>query len=294
MLGLVHTDISPDQFISKWAQRSYNSGKMAEKAMKKYSLFLNSIGENEASIFVKLAEIKGSEDFYLFLNRIVEYFNESLHPRATQAYFSFVKDYYRKNGFRIYNEDVKQFIDIPKVIKEKKVPLEKESIRILTDNASKYMKGAIYCLVSSGMRASEFLQLEKNDIKWNMDPVEVHLRAEITKTKVDRITYLSPQAVEFFPKMKPYNEKTSLGNLESSFEFLRSKCGMNDKYRTSNIHHVTIHRFRAYFKTEASNMHGKDYAENIIGHEGKMNTYYAISPEQSREKYKQLIPKITI
>lgn len=291
---LVHAHLSQDKFIQKWYDRSYNSGEMAKKALKKYSLFLNSINETDQSIFEKLGEIKGSEDFYLFLNRITEFFSESLHPNSTKGYFSFVKDYYRRNGFRIYNEDIKQFVDIPKSPKEKKVPLEREKIAMLAKKASKQMRGTIYCLVSSGMRASEFLQLQKQDIKWNLDPVEVHLRAEITKTKVDRVTYLSPQAVENFPEIKPYDERTSLVNLEKAFAVLRKQCSLDDKYRNSNIHHITPHRLRAFFKTEASNMHGKDYAEDVIGHEGYLNTYYVINETERREKYIALVPKITI
>lgn len=267
---------------------------MAEKALKKYNLFLKSIDETDETIFSKLSEIKGSEDFYLFLNRIVDFFDETLSPRATQAYFSFIKDYYRKNGYRIYNEDIKQFVDMPKTVKEKKVPLEKNQIKILADNADKHLKGIIYCLVSSGMRSSEFLQLRKDDIKWNLDPVEVHLRAEITKTKVDRTTYLSPQAVEHFPKLKTYDVKTSLVNLEIIFSNLRKKCNLDEKYRNSNVHHITPHRLRAFFKTEASNLHGKDYAEFMIGHEGYLNTYYSTTQDELIKKYKELIPKLTI
>lgn len=267
---------------------------MAEKALKKYNLFLKSIDETDQTIFFKLSEIKGSEDFYLFLNRIVDFFGETLSPRATQGYFSFIKDYYRKNGYRIYNEDIKQFVDMPKTIKEKKVPLEKSQIQTLAEKASRQMKGIIYCLVSSGMRSSEFLQLEKNDIKLNLDPVEIHLRAEITKTKVDRITYLSPQAVEFLPKLKPYSPKRSLINLEQDFAKLRKRCGLDGKYRNSNIHHITPHRLRAYFKTEASNLHGKDYAEFMVGHEGYLSTYYSTTQYDVIKKYKELIPKLTI
>lgn len=283
-----------DQFIDKWRQRSYNSGEAANKAMKKYSKFLTSIDETQDSILDKLEGIKGTEDFYLFLNSITEHFGSTLHPRSVNTYFSFVKDYFRRNGFRIYTEDIKQFVEKPKIPKEKKVPLEKESINILCENASPYMKGSILVLASSGMRTSEFLQLTKEDIKFNLDPVEVHLRAEITKTRVDRVTYLSPQAVEFFPKIKPYDEKKSLVNFEQAFAILRKKCSLDQMYRNARVHHVTPHRLRAYFKTEASNMHGKDYAEDLIGHEGYLSTYYSINEKEKREKYIQLIPKITI
>lgn len=291
---LVNSHLTQDKFIARWKSQSYNSGEMADKAIKKYNLFLKSQNETDESIFRKLQEIKGSEDFYLFLNSIVSYFSESVAPRSVQAYFSFIKDYYRRNGFRIYNEDIKQFVDMPKLVKEKKVPVETEQIRTLAEKADDYMRGTILCLVSSGMRASEYLQLQKSDIKWNLDPVEVHLRAEITKTKVDRITYFSPQAVDNFPEIKPYSEKNSLVYLEQQFQSLRKRCGLDSRYRVSKIHHITPHRLRAFFKTEASNMHGKDYAEDIIGHEGYLNTYYVINDEERRKKYKALIPRITI
>lgn len=285
--------MNQSDFVTKWGQRSYNSGDAALKALKKYNRFLETINESDESILHKLGAIKETPEFYLFLNRIVSYFSESLHPNSVKLYFSFVKDYYRKNGFRIYNEDIKQFVDFGKVQKEKKVPLTKETIEMLLHNASPYMRGTILVLVSSGMREDEFLQQTVNDIKWDATPVEIHMRSETTKMGIDRITYLTPQAAKNFPKIKPYDEEKSLIRLENSFAELRKKCKLNEKYRHSNIHHVTLHRLRAYCKTQASMHVGKDFAEDLIGHEGYLPTYYSPTDQERRDMYTKLVPHLT-
>ena len=112
-----------------------------------------------------------------------------LHPRSVRSYFSCIKGYLRSKGFRIYNEDVKQFIKLPRIFKEQKEAISKDTIQLLLDNASPRMKLTIMCLVTSGMRANEFLQLRASDLQ---EP-KVILRPEITKTGVGRTTYFSPQ-----------------------------------------------------------------------------------------------------
>lgn len=277
------------------SKRSLNNKEGAIKSLKWFDKYLSSLGETEDSILPKLREIKGEDGFYLFLNGFVQFMSKSLHPHSVQTYLSFIKSYFRKHGFKIYNEDVKQFIDMPRLTKESRQPLSKKEIKLLTKNASPYLKMVILFLSSSGMRTSEFLQLEKGDVKLNLDPVEIHIRAETTKTRTDRITFISQQAKESITKdlFKPYNVKKDLLNLEQQFNKLRRRCKLNEKYRTSNIHHITLHTFRSYFRTIAG-MFNKDFAEDILGHEGYLSQYIRLPMETKRQYYKQLEPNLVI
>ena len=166
------------------------------------------------------------------------------------------------------------------------------------------MKMVILWLSSSGMRTSEFLQLKKEDVKLNLDPVEIHIRAETTKTRTDRVTFISQQAKENMTKdiFKSYKEISDLLNLEQQFNNLRKACKLTGKYRTSNVHHITLHTFRSYFRTLAG-MLNSDFAEDVLGHEGGskssggggyLKQYVRQSMESKREFYKQLEPKLTI
>ena len=150
-------------------------------------------------------------------------------------------------------------------------------------------------LSSSGMRISELLQLEKTDVKLNLDPVEIHIRAETTKTRTDRITFMSQQAKDSIVKgmFKPYTSKSDLLNIEQQFMNLRNRAKLNSKYRTSNVSHITLHTFRSYFRTIAG-MFNKDFAEDVLGHEGYLSQYIRLPMETKREYYKKLEPSLMI
>lgn len=294
-LALISFVYSRDQFYDFQGQRSINNREGAIKSLKWFDKYLASLGETESSVMPKLLELKGKDEFYLFLNGFVQFMVKELHPHSVQTYLSFVKSYFRKHGFKIYNEDVKQFIDMPRTTKESRAPLSKKEIRILLNSASPYLKMVILWLESSGMRISEFLQLKKEDVKLDLDPVEIHIRAETTKTRTDRVTFISQQAKESMTKdlFKPYTSKIDLLNLEQQFNNLRNSCGLNEKYRTSNIHHITLHTFRSYFRTIVG-MYNKDFAEDILGHEGYLNQYIRLPMEKKQEFYKVVEPQLKI
>lgn len=295
MLALITSSYSRDQFYEFQNQRSVNNKEGAVKSLKWFDKYLTSLGETEESFMPKLLEIKGKDEFILFLNGFVQFMGKSLHPHSVQTYLSFTKSYFRKQGFKIYNEDVKQFIDMPRFTKETREPLSIKDLKLLVKNATPYMKMVILFLTSSGMRTSEFLQLTKGDVRLDLNPVEIHLRGETTKTRTDRVTFISQQAKESITKdlFKPYIPKSDLLNLEIKFMHLRSKCKLDSKYRTSNVHHITLHTFRSYFRTIVG-QHNRDFAEDILGHEGYLSQYIRLSMETKREYYKQIEPKLTI
>jgi len=245
----------------------------------------------------KLHEIKGKDEFYLFLNGFVQFMvtSKELSTNSIQTYLSFVKSYFRKHGFKIYNEDVKQFIDMPRKIKETRVPLTHKEIKQLLKEASPYMKMILLWLSSSGMRISEFLQLTKDDVKLDLDPVQIHIRGETVKIKSDRVTFISQQAKESMTKtmFKEYTPLSDLLNVEQQFDHLRTKCGLDTKYRTTNTHHITLHTFRSFFRTQAGKINA-DIAEDIAGHEGYLKQYIRPSLEEKIIFYKKLEPSLKI
>jgi len=55
---------------------------------------------------------------------------------------------------------------------------------------------------------------------------------------------------------------------------LRKKLGILEKYPNSSRFVVTIHGFRAYFHTKASQKHGVEYANALDGHGAYLKQYY--------------------
>ncbi len=288
--------ITRDDFLNNI--QSINTKEMAKKALKQWDAFLKYRKVKEAGFMDSLKEIQKDPEFYQYLNLFVQYMNnQNLHPHSVRSYFSSIKSYLRSQGFRIYNEDVKQFIKQPKILKEQKEGLSKETIQKMLTAASPKLQMIILGLVTSGMRSSELLQLKKSDLK---EP-KIILRPEITKTGAGRSTYftsqmwrlidpiLSQKSNDDYVFCYNYRPLKSLQELENKFGMLRDRLNISTRYSTSRVHTITLHRLRAFCKTQASETCGKDYAEGLIGHEGYLSTYYNLTEEA---KYKNYINKL--
>lgn len=302
-LTLLSFDIPRQIWLDRWGKRAKNSQELAIKSLKWFDKYMESIHTNEKDLIEQLKKIANQPEFYQFLNNFVQYLiTNDLAPRTTRSYFYFVKAYLRSKGFRIYKEDVNQFIQLPKIIKEGKAPVTIEQWALLYASASPKMRAIISTGLSSGMRIGEMLQLKISDIKGN----SILVRAENTKTQTERITYFSKQAKEDIDKLiknkepdaflfvKEYKPVDSVEEIEQQFADLRKSCGLNAKYRLSSYHHITLHRMRAFCKTMASETCGQDYAEGLIGHAGYLSTYYTLPESERENKYKLLEPKVTM
>lgn len=274
-----------------------NSRDFARKALSHFNNYLSLKETTEQSYITILLEFGQDAKLYNELSNIKQHLvNNGLHPRSVRNYFNQIKLYLRSENIRIYNEDVKTFVRFPKILKEEKIPLDRKIIQKLLDNSDNYMKFIILALVSSGCRVSEILQLLYSDLKFPY----VKIRSEIAKTGVARTTFFSSQVWSIIHLLKSqadsddyvfcseYRPKVSLDELERKFGTVRERSGLTDRYKTSSIHHVTIHRFRSFCKTQASQVCNKDFAEGLIGHEGYLGTYNSLSDEEKLDNYKKL------
>lgn len=274
-----------------------NSKDFAKKALSHFNNYL-SLKETEENDYLQILLQFGQDaKLYNELGNIKQHLiNNGLHPRTIRTYFNQIKLYLRSNDIRIYNEDVKTFVRFPKILKEEKIPLDRKTIQKLLDHSDNYLKFVILGLVSSGCRVSEILQLLYSDLKFPY----VKIRSEIAKTGVSRTTFFSSQVWQIINLLKSqtdsddyvfcseYQPKVSLDELERKFDTLRKRSGLTDRYKTSRYHHVTIHRFRSFCKTQASQVCDKDFAEGLIGHEGYLGTYNSLSDEEKLANYKKL------
>ena len=296
-------DVSRKVWLERWGARSINSLELAQKSLKYFDKYVKLLKVSEEDLIRQLKKVSQQPEFYQFLDNIVQFMVQNkLSPRTVRTYFMFVKSYLRSKGFRIYNEDIKQFCKLPVIIKETRIAVTMEDIAKLYNAAKPKMMAKLSFLVSSGARLGEVLQLKHSDIRGN----KVTIRAENTKTKAERITYISEQAKNDLAKyvkgkgqdayvfVRKFAPAISVQQAEAEFSLIRDKCSLTKRYRLSRYHHVTIHRLRAFCKTMASEVCGKDFAEGLVGHEGYLSTYYALPETQRYEKYKLLEPKLTI
>ena len=231
------------------------------------------------------------------------------HPKTIKLYFGFIKNYLRVcHGIRITSEDIKDYIQFPKLRKIPRRPISLDTLKLLFGKCDPERRALYYVLISSGMRISEALSLKKSNFHIEERPIRITILADDTKTKEERETYITNEAWE---RVKPiYDRKNddeyilqvrkypiirkALRNEEKYFIHLRRKLGLTEKYPNSTRCVVNIHSFRAYFHTKASQKHGSDYANALDGHGAYLKQYYREDPKERANKYLALEPSLLI
>jgi len=85
------------------------------------------------------------------------------NPKTIKTYFSFVKSYLRIcHGVRISNEDIKDYVTLPKLRKEPRKAIPIKTLKLIFNAASSKRRALYYVLITSGMRISEALALRKH------------------------------------------------------------------------------------------------------------------------------------
>ena len=295
--------------------KSFNSKDIAENAHKVFLEFITKKypGKSEQSIISDLKTIQPNStnysSLYLFINEFVQYIGiRGNSPRTTSVYMAQIKSWLRHNGIRIYDEDVKQFVKMPKLVKERKVALTHDKVGLLLKNCRHEYFALILFLCSSGMRISEVLQLRVIDIDFTSNPVMVRVRAETTKLREERITFVSAEAVRalnviirdrtpkdfvFFPVRDSWERlKDLLECVECSFSGIRKRSGLLEKYGTGR-YHIRIHTLRNFFISQCERVH-EGLGHALAGHGKYMKEYENFTDEQLKGFYLKIEPDLTI
>ena len=248
-------------------------------------------------------------------------------PRTIRSYFVFIKAWLRMcHKIRLIQEDIADYIQFPQLVKEQRKALKLETIKKLLENSSKKRRCLYLVLLSSGMRIGEALALKKKHFDLDSDPCKVTIPANMTKTKEGRESYISSEAKRLLLKIindkenkfktrhenkdlteedKKYldNERVfgtydeiwrAVQNEDQNFSMLRKHLNLTEKYENSDRNLVSIHAFRRFFHTKASNKHGSDYANAMDGHSGYLKQYYDNEDKERVKMYKELEPHLLI
>ena len=282
----------------------------------------------------ELVENVSSEslDIYKILNEFVVFLDsKGYKPKSITTRMPAVKGYLRNLGLRFNSEDYKQVVRIPRAIRQREEPVTKEMIVKLLRCLPPKLQTVILVLSASGIRLGELVQLELDDIDFETTPTTIRLRAETTKTRTERETFLTTEAtnslkdhltrsfewvensnnshlknIKIFgrtskiinfkrklnPQQPPHLHAESL--LHNSLRyFLEKNPELNSNNRNGRkvIHY---HAFRKYFRTTVGNVSGRDFAEELMGHGFYMDTYYQESVEKRQELYLKAEPHLTI
>lgn len=279
-----------DPKVTSWIN-NYNTEKTKEAALTSYKALLSYLDRTTQTEPELIKSMRMTDDAkYHKLSEIVNDVSHLVEPTSIKQYYNFWKAYLRfVHGIKIYNEDAKYFVKPPKNIKRIREPLTREIIKELCKDSDDIRRAEYLVLSSSGMRMSEFLNTDRDN--FDLDNGIVEVAGKLTKTKVQRTTYISREAVtaveragEEFWRERTYHQEAVY------FWRLRERLGLTDRYDDSIVHKITLHSFRSFARTQAGKIN-HDFGEQLIGHKG---SYVRLTDDEMSTYYKKLEPKIKI
>ena len=138
-----------------------------------------------------------------------------------------VNGYLRYLGLKINSDDYKHLVKTPKIRRTHDKPITKEMVVRLLHNSSPKLQAAIVMAVASGMRLGEMVSLRIADIDFSSTPTRIRLRAETTKTRESRETFLTAEATQilkdYLVRTFGWDEKDKNSHLQNSLIFSKTK-----------------------------------------------------------------------
>jgi integrase len=196
-----------------------------------------------------------------------------------------------------------------------------EQIKRVIEYMPIHGKAMTLMLASSGMRVGALVQLKLEDVDLNTEPVRIRIRAQYTKSKQKRITFISPEAKEALLEWLKYrpqyietaNARSRLherdGEPEEIFPFTSinfnyiwrnalDKANLKRVDSRTNRSTLHPHGLRKFFRLVVGR-HGQDEAEALMGHQTGLNAVYAkftgeMGERRLREIYLKALPELSI
>jgi integrase len=154
---------------------------------------------------------KAVYDPYSILSRYAAYLQNSstISTLTLKQRVVTMKNFLEYHDVDLSPRKFKLKVRLPKVIRKSKEALSKEDvIDILNECSDIRLKTYVMLLAGSGMRATEALSIRIKDLDLTCSPAKVSVRGEYTKTKVDRMIFLTQEMVQQLTSWLNYKYRT--------------------------------------------------------------------------------------
>lgn len=271
-----------DDWLGRYEGKTKNQAKIALSA---FDSFIRNKYDNNEELALSFCKNGAEEQRYLLLDSMVQFWlNLDFSPSTVRNYFSFIRSYLRRHGVKTYKEDLREFVKLPRRVKERKEPLTKDIIKRIIEISDPKYKMFWSFLSVTGMRIGEVIACTKSWLdtsylkKYGL--VLIKIPALQTKESSERYTFITDQVWQL---VKPYYNSRILETdplLDISYDaaeeymnWVREKLGLLDRYSTG-VHKVSCHSFRSFTRTVLSDKCGMEFSYYILGQEGYLSEYY--------------------
>jgi len=184
---------SKDSYLEKLTTKAVSTRRNFNATYQSFEKFCQEKYDRSGEeIIQEIPHEKESE--YDILQAWINWLSTSIIPSTIHTRFSSLMGYFHYRGIKMYKEDIKHNVSLPKIPKEEKHPIQLEEIRKIIGEANFKKKGLYLTLLSSGMRVGEAVQLKKRHFDLTTKRTMIKIPADYTKTKQGRTVFISKEA----------------------------------------------------------------------------------------------------
>jgi integrase len=168
--------------------------------LKKYGLFVSTHYHNSTVDNIVVQIKKNMIDVYDILGKYILYLkqdNKNISPNSLKNHIITIKNFFEYSDIDISPRKFKLKVRLPKIIRKNKEALSKEDVvDILNACSDIRLKTYVMFLAAGGFRAVEALSVRIKDLDLDSKPATVFVRGEYTKTKADRVIFLTEEITQ--------------------------------------------------------------------------------------------------
>jgi integrase len=223
--------------------------------------------------------------------------------KSIKMRLSVLRGFFQENGVTFSGMEIR-VLKAPRKEDHDDKPLALLTLQKMVDLANPHLKAMIVCLISTGMRPGELVNIKVNNVAGD----RAEIPNEIAKGKRGGLAYLTAEAREFLDLWlkerdtyitradakaqrlghpRPARDERLFAISYSAFHgsftrLYRLVDGEKGKYRAR----ITPHSCRRYFRTNAVKSMGLDVVEKILRHEGYLTgSYVRLTDEETRRAF---------
>lgn len=287
--------VSRDDFIRRYDAKETKL--VVAKALKMWDYFLEHKGYAEPDLISTMRQPGNGK--YIVLDQLVQFSLQTKYVTTVKTYFGYVKLWIKYNDIELNPDKVKEYVKFPKVVKDRTQGIDRTVVRRILDECDDVHRAVIITAIATGMRIrSEGINLRWSWIK-DTDPPTIVIPSQYTKTKQERITFLTPEAMKVLEGIRRHGVDAVFPMTYDGFytylKKIRERLGLNAR-TTSGVFHFKPHRFRGYTENKLSKAIGEEYAHAITGHGNYLGQYFAggTTDEEAGRDYTKAIKDLTI
>lgn len=251
-----------------------------------------------------LKELAKGRNYHRDLRIAGNIFSKNYAPMTTNLYLKATCVWFEDTGFPLSRRERQRiFVCLPPARPvTKEIELKRRVFQEMYLEMPEHIGALLLTMVGSGMRLGEATKLLKTDLDDTQPRTAINLRAEITKTKTARVTYLTQEASEalrdYFagrrdndPRVFPFSAITVQYHFRKTADLL----GYGNPDPATNHRQLHWYMTRKWFISRFSLAANKDIAELLAGHEGYLaSSYQRYTKKQIIKQFKKAEREISI